>query len=95
MLVTKAITVRFYSTVDADLIEMAIKESELSQSEWARTSLILMAETQVMRSGPMGQILKNTLLTRRLIQTLGNFSNDQVLEAMQWSNSEFGKIFRK
>ena len=90
----KAVTVRFYSERDNDLIKMAINQSGLLQSEWARQALILSAESQIMNGGPIGHILKNTLLTRRLIQKLGQFSTNEMTEAMNWSSSEFGKMFK-
>lgn len=91
----KAITVRIYSQVDADLIEMALVKSGASQSDWARNALLLNAELQVMKGGPNGLALKNILLLRRLIQTSGNHSKSQILEAMEWSTIEFEKIFNQ
>jgi len=93
MKTSKNFTVRIYSQVDADLIEMAIVKSGSAQADWVRNALLLTAEVQILKGGIPGLALKNTLLLRRLLQANGNFSNAQISEAMEWSTTEFGKIF--
>jgi len=90
----KTITLRIYSQTDADLIEMAINKSGASQSDWARNALLMNAEIQIMKGGLIGHALKNILLLRRLSQVNGNHSKSQIVEAMEWSATEFEKIFK-
>ena len=90
----KTITLRIYCQADADLIEMAIKKSGATQSDWGRNALVLQAEVQVMRGGLIGHALKNILLLRRLGQINGGYSKSQIVDAMEWSATEFEKIFR-
>ena len=92
---TKSITIRVYSQADSDLIEMAIARSGVTQSDWARNALLLYAELQVMNGGVTGLTLKSILLLRRLIQISGDYSKQQILEAMEWSAVEFDKIFNQ
>ena len=91
----KSITVRIYSQADADLIEMAIAKSGISQSDWSRNALLLAAEVEIMNGGVTGLILKNILLLRRIVQINGDYSKQQILEAMEWSTLEFEKIFNQ
>lgn len=88
----KAMTVRFYSENDSDLIDMAVLRSGLEQSEWSRQALITLAEMQVLRGGFQALTLKNTFMVRRLLQLSGQFSEAQISEAMKWAASEFEKI---
>lgn len=89
---TLAISTRFYSFEDIDLIEFAIKQSGLSRSEWIRQSLLTMAELQSMKGGMHGIILKNMLLVRHLIQSSPQIKPEQISESMTWATSEFEEI---
>ncbi len=85
---SKRINVRLETLTDADLVKRAAAKCGLTVAEWSRRALIKVAEEQIHSGGVTMNMLKNVLLTRRILELAQVVPENTLHLAMGWARAQ-------